>query len=487
MDHLMNNEASAAFGKYIVRIPLTTAAKIVHANAIPLDWETVVPKAELSYILGNPPFAGYSLMNTKQKEDVGAVFGGIESGGVLDYVACWYKKTAEYINGTPIEAAFVSTNSICQGEQVPVLWPELMNKHNIKINFAHQTFKWWNEAKNRAAVYCVSIGFAQVERKDKLIYHYPDIAGSPAEAAASQINAYLVDAPAIFIQKRTAPLCTVPAMIKGSSPTDDGNFLLSQEERDQLIAQDKRLEGLIRPFTGAREYLHNIKRYCIWLKDVSPAKYSHSKEILARLERVKNFRSKSERKATLKGAATPGVFVEVRQPDTDYIIVPRHSSENRRYIPIGFLSKEIIAGDAVTFIPNATLYTFGVITSGMHMAWMRSVCGRIKSDYRYSNSIVYNNFPWPSPAARQKEAVEKAAQAVLDARAQFPDASLAELYEPLTMPPVLVKAHQTLDRAVEKAYGKEFTNDADRAAHLFYLYQTLTEGLIARKARRKNL
>jgi hypothetical protein len=276
-------------------------------------------------------------------------------------------------------------------------------------------------------------------------------------------------------------------MIKGSSPTDDGNFLLTQEEKDRLTAQDKRLGELIRPFTGAREYLHNIKRYCVWLKDVYPAKYSHSKEILDRLERVKKFRSQSGRKATAKGAATPGVFVEIRQPDSDYIIVPRHSSENRQYIPIGFLSKEIIAGDAVTFIPNATLYTFGVITSGMHIAWTRYVCGRLEMRYRYSNSIVYNNFPWPSPAAREKGAVEKAARAVLDARAKFPDASLAELYEPLTMPPALVKAHQTLDKAVEKAYGKEFTNDADRVAHLFYLYQTLTEGLIARKTRRKNL
>ncbi|MHB9294050.1 hypothetical protein Holit_03176 [Hollandina sp. SP2] len=487
MDHLMNNEASAAFGKYIARLPLTAAAKIVHANAVPLDWESVVPKAELSYILGNPPFVGYSLMNKRQKGDVEAVFGSLEGGGVLDYVACWYKKAAEYIKDTPIEAAFVSTNSICQGEQVPVLWPELMNKYGIKINFAHQTFKWWNEARNRAAVYCVIIGFSRIDRKDKHIFHYADIAGSPAEASASQINAYLVDAPVIFIQKRTAPLCDVPAMLKGSSPTDNGNFLLTQEERDRLVAQDKTIEELIRPFTGAREYLHNIPRYCIWLKDVSPSRYTHSKEIMGRLEKVKEFRSKSARTATLKGTALPGLFVEIRQPDTDYIIIPRHSSENRQYIPIGFLDKNIIAGDAVTLIPNATLYTFGVLTSGMHMAWMRYVCGRLKSDYRYSNSIVYNNFPWPSSTVKQKEAIEKAAQAVLDARAAFPDASLADLYEPLATPPGLVKAHQSLDKAIEKAYGKEFTNDADRVSHLFYLYQALTEGLIARKTRRKNL
>jgi hypothetical protein len=487
MDHLMNNRASAAFGKYIARIPLTASPSIVIGNALIVDWEAIVPKDELSYILGNPPFVGYSLMSKRQKEDIKTVFGSLDGGGILDYVSCWYKKAAEYMNGTLIETAYVSTNSICQGEQVPVLWPELMNKHGIKINFAHHTFKWWNEARNRAAVYCVIIGFSRVERKEKVIFHYANVVSSPAEFSASQINAYLVDAPVIFIQKRTAPLCEVPAMLKGSSPTDDGNFLLTQEERNGLISHDKKLKEFIRPFTGAREYLHNIPRYCIWLKGVSPAKYTYSKEIMERLDRVKEFRSKSDRKATLKGAATPSLFVEIRQPDTDYIIIPRHSSENRQYIPIGFLGKNTIAGDAVTFIPNATLYTFGVISSGMHMAWMRCVCGRLKSDFRYSNSIVYNNFPWPGPTARQKEAIERSAQAVLDARTAYPDASLADLYEPLAMPKELVKAHQKLDKAVEKAYGKEFTNDADRVAHLFYLYQTLTEGLIAKKVRRKNI
>jgi hypothetical protein len=487
MDHLMNNEASAAFGKYIVRIPLTTAATIIHANAVPLDWESVISKARLSYILGNPPFVGYSLMSKRQKDDVESVFGRLEGGGVLDYVACWYKKAAEYIQDTAIETAFVSTNSLCQGEQVTILWPEMINKYGIRINFAHQTFKWWNEARNRAAVYCVIIGFSRIERKEKAIFHYAAVAGNPVQISASQINAYLVDAPVIFIQKRTAPLCKVPAMLKGSSPTDDGNLLLSQEERDRLLAQDESLAELIRPFIGAREYLHNIKRYCIWLKGVSPTKYINSKEIMERLEKIQAFRSKSNRKATVKGAAFPSLFVELRQPDTDYIIIPRHSSENRQYIPIGFLDKNTIAGDAVTFIPNATLYTFGIITSGMHMAWMRYVCGRLKSDYRYSNSLVYNNFPWPCPTTKQKEIIGKAAQAVLNARAVFSDASLAVLYKPLTMPPALVKAHQTLDKAVEKAYGKDFANDADRVSYLFYRYQTLTEGLIAKKTRRKNL
>jgi hypothetical protein len=487
MDHLMNNEASAAFGKYIVRIPLTTAATIVHANALPLDWESVVPKAELSYILGNPPFAGYSLMSKGQKNDVEGVFRGLESGGVLDYVACWYKKAAEYSKDTAIETAFVSTNSICQGEQAPVLWPELMNKYGIKIHFAHQTFKWWNEARDRAAVYCVIIGFGRIDRKEKYIYHYADVAGNPVEISASQINAYLVDAPVMFIQKRNQPLCNVSVMVKGSSPTDDGNFLLTQEERDSLIVQDKSLAEIIRPFTGAREYLHNIQRYCIWLKGVSPDKYRKIKAIQKKIENVHAMRSASKREATRKLVDFPALFGEIRQPDTDYLLIPRVSSERRRYIPIGFLSKEVIAGDTCMVVPNATLYEFGVLTSGMHMAWMRYVCGRLKSDYRYSASIVYNNFPWPQPAAKQKESIEKAAQAVLDARAVFPTSSFADLYDPLSMPPVLTKAHQSLDKAVEKAYGKEFTNDADRVAHLFYLYQTMTEGLIAKKTRRRNL
>jgi hypothetical protein len=413
-------------------------------------------------------------MNRTQKLEVQSIFKDMKNSGILDYVTAWYKKAAEYMKDTEIEAAFVSTNSICQGEQVPVLWPELFYKHGIKINFAHQTFKWSNEARGKAAVYCIIAGFSIKNKNIKKLYQYAAVNGEPVETTAGQINAYLVDAPTIFIEKRAKPICNVPEMTKGSSPTDDGNFLLTQEEKDNLLEHDKSLKDIIRPYTGAREYLHNIPRYCIWLKDVSPAKYNHSKEIMNRLASIKEFRLKSESPATYKFAEFPSLFVEIRQPVTDYIIIPRHSSENRLYIPIGFLSSEIIAGDAASFIPDAGLYEFGVINSAMHMAWMRYVCGRLELRYRYSASIVYNNFSWPSPGAKQKAAIERAAQGVLDARAMFPESSLAALYDPLSMPPKLVMAHQKLDKAVEAAYGRSFDDDGRRVAHLFELYQKLS-------------
>jgi len=474
MDHLMNTKVSQRFGGYEPRIPLTASPTIIIGNALSTDWEKVVSKDELSYILGNPPFLGASIMSKEQKQETENIFDKMDNYGVLDYVTCWYKKAAQYIQGTNIEVAFVSTNSICQGEQVPILWSELMNRHNVKINFAHQTFKWNNEAKGMAAVYCVIIGFSLTDRDKKYIYQYANVAGEPTETLAKQINAYLVDAPVIFIEKRNEPICNVPSMTKGSSPTDDGNFLLTQEEKDKLLESDPKLSEIIRPFTGAKEFLHNIPRYCIWLKDVSPSKYNHSKDIMARLERIKEFRQKSDRTATKKFANFPSLFVEIRQPDTDYIIVPRHSSENRQYIPIGFMDKNIIAGDANTFIPNATLYEFGIVTSTMHMAWMRYVCGRIKSDYRYSNTIVYNNFPFPNPTEKQKQTIINEAQGVLDARKKFPELSLAELYDTTSMIPELVKAHQKLDNAVEASYGLTFTDDSQRVSYLFELYQKMT-------------
>ena len=474
VDHQMNMLVRERFGTYFVRIPLTASASIHHANALTMDWESVISKHELSYILGNPPFLGASIMNKEQKKETEIIFDKMNNFGILDYVTCWYKKAALYIQGTGIEVAFVSTNSICQGEQVPSLWPELMNKHGIKINFAHQTFKWSNEARGKAAVYCVIVGLSLANRDTKKIYQYATVTAEPMETQVKQINAYLVDAPVIFIEKRNQPICNVPSMTKGSSPTDDGNFLLTQDERNTLLANDPQLAEIIHPFTGAREFLHNIPRYCIWLKDVSPAKYNGSKEIMARLAKIKKFRSGSDRTATLRYAQFPSLFVEIRQPDTDYIIIPRHSSENRQYIPIGFLDRNTIASDATSFIPNATLYEFGVITSAIHMAWMRYVCGRIKSDYRYSNTIVYNNFPWPSPEEKQKQAVMEKAQEVLEARKKFPELSLAELYDTTSMLPELVKAHQKLDKAVEAAYGRIFTNDSQRVVFLFELYQKLT-------------
>ncbi|GHV07960.1 methylase [Spirochaetia bacterium] len=474
MDHLMNNEVSGMFGAYIARIPLTTSPSITIGNALTIDWETIVPRDELSYILGNPPFLGYSVMNREQKAEVEKVFDGMKNCGVLDYVTAWYKKAALYMQGTNIETAFVSTNSICQGEQVPALWPELMNRFGIKINFAHQTFKWSNEARGKAAVYCVIIGFGLSDRNTKKLYHYATVTGQPAETMAAQINPYLIDAPILFIDRRTDPLCNVSPMIYGNKPVDDGHFFLDETEKDELLQREPALAELIKPFLGAHEYINNVKRYCIWLKGVSPVKYANSKEIQRRLKNIKTFRENSTKEATKKIAEFPTLFGEIRQPESNYIIVPRHSSEQRKYIPLGFVSKDVIVGDSNQAIPNATLYEFGIITSTMHMAWMRYVCGRLELRYRYSNVLVYNNFPWPKPTDKQREVIETAAQEVLDARTLFPDSSLANLYDENAMPPELKKAHQRLDKAVEKAYGKSFVDDTARVAYLFELYQKMS-------------
>ena len=485
MDHLMNMKASTKFGKYIARIPLTASPTIVNGNALTIDWETIVPKDELSYILGNPPFIGARIMSKEQKAEVNTVFEGMKDNSNLDYVTCWYKKAAKYIQGTQIEVGFVSTNSICQGEQVPILWPELMNRYKIKINFAHQTFKWSNEAKGKAAVYCVIIGFSLAYRKDKKIYQYASVIDEPLETTAKQINAYLIDAPLLFIQKRTKPLCNVSEMLFGNMPNDGGNFLLSAKEKQHIIDKEPYLEEIIKPFMSADEFINNIPRYCIWLNDVSPAKYQKSKEIMNRINEVKKHRESSTRNATKKLADFPMLFGEIRQPETDYLLIPRHSSEARKYIPIGFLASDIIAADSCLIIPKATIYEFGLLTSLMHMAWTRYICGRIKSDYRYSASIVYNNFPWPKPTAKEKENIEAAAQDVLDARKKFPELSLADLYESTTMLPELVRAHQKLDKAVEAAYGRTFDNDGQRVAFLFEQYQKLTGDLFAKPVKIK--
>ncbi|GHU23017.1 methylase [Spirochaetia bacterium] len=473
-DHQMNMHVREHFGQYFIRIPLTASATIINGNALTINWENIIQPAQLSYILGNPPFLGYSVMNKDQKKEVEQVFAGKRDSGVLDYVTCWYKKAAEYIQGTSIEVAFVSTNSICQGDQVPILWPELLNKHGIKVNFAHQTFKWTNEAKGNAQVFCIIIGFSLNDRTEKKLYLYETVKSRPVESAVKRINAYLVDAPTIFIERRANPLCPVSPMLLGNLPRDDGNFFLDQAEKDALIAQDPVLAEVILPFLGAREFLHNIPRYCLWLKGISPAKYTKSKVIMERIAQVRLFREKSTREATRTLADFPTLFAEIRQPDTDYLLIPRVSSETRKYIPIGFIPKDVICGDANSIIPNATFYEFGVITSTMHMAWMRAVCGRLKSDYRYSGVIVYNNFPWPQElTGKQKAAIESAAQEVLNARMIFPDITLADLYDNDTMLPELKRAHQKLDKAVEVAYNRTFANDAERVAYLFELYQKL--------------
>jgi hypothetical protein len=423
-------------------------------------------------------------MSKEQKNEVEHVFEGMKNCGVLDYVTAWYKKAALYIQKTEIEVAFVSTNSICQGEQVPALWPVLIDMYGVTINFAHQSFKWSNEARGKAAVYCVIIGFALTDRKTKKIYHYAEVTGEPAGTIASQINAYLIDAPMIFIENRNSPICKVSPMLYGNKPVNDGFFFLTEEEKNSLLQREPKLADIIRPFIGAFEFINGITKYCIWLKNVTPAKYHHSADIMGRIEGVRKLRAGSKKATTRKLADTPSLFGEIRQPDTDYLLIPRVSSERRKYIPIGFFPKEVIVGDTCSTVPNATLYEFGVITSTMHMAWTRQVCGRLKSDYRYSGTIVYNNFPWPNSTDKQRTAIESAAQDVLDARKIYPELSPANLYDPNTMIPELVKAHQKLDKAVEKAYGRVFDDDTQRVAYLFELYQTLTGELFKEEKKR---
>jgi hypothetical protein len=483
MDHQMNMKVRKRFGQYYGRIPLTTSAAIVNGNALSLDWESLVPKAELSYILGNPPFLGKKEQSTAQKAELEHIFEGMKGQGVLDYVTCWYKKAAQYIQGTSIEVAFVSTNSITQGEQVPVLWPILMSQHGVKINFAHHTFKWSNEARGKAAVHCVIIGFSLSDRNVKKLFHYVAGTGEPVESRITRINPYLVDAETIFLESRSTPLSKAPSMNKGNHPLDGGHLLLSDDERKSLLQKEPGAGKFILPFISNREFLNGGCRWCLWLNGAEPAELRHLPEVMKRVKQVKQFRLNSVSASTRKLATTPTLFRDRKRPDS-CLVIPTVSSERRLYIPMGFVDKNSIVGITCLFIPNATLYHFGILTSTMHMAWMRYVCGRMKSDYQYSKGIVYNNFPWPTPTAKQQTAIETAAQAILNSRAKFPKSSLADLYDPVAMPPELAKAHQRLDKTVEKAYGREFDGDAERVAYLFELYQKLSGELFAETRKR---
>ncbi len=482
----MNMLVRDMFGEYYVRIPLRASPSIVCANSLRTDWESVVPKNELSYILGNPPFVGSSYMSVQQKEDMSFIYGDLKNTGVLDFVTAWYKKATGFIQGTNIEVAFVSTNSICQGEAVAPLWNVLFNVYGIKINFAHQTFRWNNEARGKAAVFCVIIGFGLFDRQEKKLFHYVDVDSDPVESVVKQINAYLVDGPNVIVESRSSPICTVPAMVYGNKPVDGGFLILSENEKNDLLQKEPDAEKYIRKLLGAEEYINNINRYCLWLVDINPSELKKLPLVIARIEAVKTFRLASAKEATRKWSAYSTRFIEIRQPDSDYIIVPCTSSERRKYIPIGFFNKETIVNNLVQIIPDGTMYDFGILTSTMHMAWMRYVCGRLKSDYRYSKDIVYNNFPWPTPNEKQEEDIEKAAQDVLDARKMYPNSSLADLYDPDLMPAALVKAHTKLDRLVEKAYGKTFTDDSERVSFLFEEYRKLSEGLFVMDKKRKD-
>ena len=452
-------------------LPLKTNANIVEGNALRLDWESVVDKTKLNYIMGNPPFVGGMYMSTGQKRDITDVMDGFKSAGELDYVAGWYKKSADLMKNTRIHAAFVSTNSICQGQQATTLWANLLNR-GIIINFAHQTFIWDSEASIKAHVHCIIVGFSYHRASKTVLY-----SGAGNGKNVNNINQYLADGPTVIVKSRSAPLCSVPPIRFGSMPRDGGGFILSEEEKEELIKKEPTATKWIHPYLGAAEFLKNKKRYCLWLLGANPAEIAKCPTVKERIQQVRDFRLASKAAATRKFADTPSLFCQIAQPsEGSYIPVPETSSGRRKYIPMGFLSCDVIASNLLFLIPNADLYHFGILESNVHMAWMRTVCGRLKSDYRYSKDIVYNNFPWPTPTDAQKAKIEQTAQAILDARALYPDASLADLYDELTMPPELRKAHQQNDRAVMAAYGfpvKDFT-ESDCVAALMKMYQELT-------------
>ncbi len=480
----MMKETENIVGISLDFLPLKSYANIVEGNALRVDWESVVPKDKLNYIMGNPPFVGARLMGKDQKDDLLSVFGDKwKNAGNLDYVSCWYKKAADLMSGTTIRTALVSTNSVSQGESVAVLWKPLF-ECGVHIDFAHRTFRWDNRGedsegnkiktdKQMAAVHCVIIGFSLApSNKPKVIY------SAERKTIANNINAYLIDAPNVFIESSKKALCDVPVLVFGSMPNDNG-FLsdYSQEKRDTIISEYPDAEKMFRKFVGATEFINNKIRWCLWLQGISPTVIRKIPPIVNAITSVKEMRETSTREATRKLADTPMLFGEIRQPDTDYIIIPAHSSEKRKYIPIGFVSKDIICSNANLLMPNASLYHFGVLISNIHNAWVRATCGRLEMRYRYSVNIVYNNFPWPNPTDEQRAKIEETAQAILDARALYPDCSLADLYDEVTMPPELRKAHQANDRAVMQAYGFDVKTmtESSCVAELMKMYQSLAE------------
>lgn len=509
-DHQLNLRVSEEFGQYFARIPLRSRPHIVHGNALTLDWAEVLPPERCSHLLGNPPFVGAKLMNDTQRAEAAAVFHGVANAGLLDYVAAWYVKATRYLHAardaglTPPQAAFVSTNSITQGEQVGVLWGWLLAQ-GVHIHFAHRTFAWSNEARGKAAVHCVIIGFGLDDRPDKTIFEYADIKGEPHAVPAQHINPYLVDGPDVLAQARMTPLCRVPAIVNGSIPADGGHLVLEAQERDELLAMEPQAAAWLRPYLGGEGFLHGEMRYCLWLKDCPPQLLRSMPRVLARVSAVRAMREASAKAATRQKAATPTQFTEDRQPESGhYLAIPRTSSEHRRYLPLGYLPAEVIAANDLQLVPEAGLFHFGVLSSSMHWAWIQLTAGRLKSDLRYSVKLTYNTFPWPfceqNPAdasvKRHVDAIEKEAQGVLDARERYlhpgaaqagadapRSATLADLYDPLTMPPDLLKAHQRLDAAVDAAYSqaaggkRRYASEAERVAFLFGLYQRLDAAL----------
>ena len=521
-DHQMNVLAGVEFGEVITRIPLVKSANIRKGNALEIDWAEFVPPRQLNYIMGNPPFIGKSNQSAEQKASLQSVTHGIPGAGVLDFVAGWFVKAGQYISTTPdgfggiaakankgrknfkdvkfgqglgdlfadvdsaevkqrraIRCGFVSTNSITQGEQVGVLWSWMMAQ-SIQIRFAHRTFQWTNDAPGKAAVHCVIVGFGMEDVKAPRLFEYNDIKGAAHEVAAKKINPYLVDAPLVALIKRRQPICQISPIMFGSMPNDGGGLLLEPEENEELLVVEPNAAMWIRPYMGSDEFINNGKRWCLWLKDCPPQTLSKMKVVQKRIDKVRLHRADSERQTTKELAATPALFAEDRQPTTPYLAIPKTSSERRSFVPMALLDKDIIASTEVFTVSNATTFELGILCSTMHNAWVRYTCGRLKSDFRYSAGIVYNNYPWPQGLTdKQREAVSVAAQGVLDARAVHQTgktpASLADLYNPETMPANLSKAHATLDKAVDAAYGKKgLKTDAERVAYLFTLYAQYT-------------
>jgi hypothetical protein len=527
MDHQMNMMISNEFGQYFVRLPLKKSAKIVHGDALEVDWQSLLNpintidvyakhtniylveepqddfgtaniqtktyeihkerkptnsnQIKFDYIIGNPPFIGSNIMSQFQRNQIVKEFDNIQGCGVLDYVTGWYLKAAKYIQDTTIKVAFVSTNSIVQGEQTSILWGQMLIKYGIKIHFAHRTFRWSNEAKGNAAVYCVIIGFANFDTNNKRLFEYEDIKGVAHEIKAKNINPYLIEGKDILINKKSNPISKVPQIFKGNQPTDGGFLILSEEEKNEYIKNEPNGQKFIKNLISGREFLNGINRYCFWIVD-SFNEIRNLPILQERIKQCKENRLRSSFADTRKLAERPYQFRDLKNPET-FIVIPATTSENRKYIPFAFLNKDYIPSNSVYIISDANLFHFGILMSQMHMSWVKTTCGRLKSDFRYSKDIVYNNYPWPeNPTEKQIKIIEEKAQNVLDVRALFPASSLADLYSPLTMPPALVKAHNELDKAVDAAYSKQtFSSEAKRMEFLFELYEKYTAGLFVKE------
>lgn len=479
-DHQMNIELSLATGNLFQRIPLRAAPHIKCANALRFDWNELLSAKECNYILGNPPFVGAKLQSPKQREDVAHVAGGVQHSGLLDYVTMWYFRAAEYIRGTGTRCAFVSTNSISQGEQVGVLWSELFSR-GVKIHFAHRTFAWDSEAKGKAHVHVVIVGFGLEDIQNKRLFEYQDIKGEPSTISVTNIAPYLVEGGDVTIQNRPKPLCDIPEIGIGNKPIDDGNYLFTSEEKDAFVALEPGASALFRRFWGADDYLYSCPRWCLWLKGVEPPVLRQLPRVLERVENVRRFRERSRSLPTQKLSLTPTQFHVTFAPNGTFLLIPRHQSEKRSYFPMGYVHGTDLAGDSCLVFPDAKPYHFGILASAMHMAWVRQVCGRLESRYRYSAKLVYNNFPWPTDGTdTQRGKVAECSQGVLTVRQGHIDkgSTLADLYDPLTMPASLLKAHQDLDRAVDRCYRpKPFANERERVEYLFQLYEQLTAPL----------